>query len=208
MMCGIVGLAGFRDDKLLRHMANTIAHRGPDDSGVYGTAQHSIAVQRLSIIDLTTGHQPMTACGGRVAIGFNGELYNYRDIRTELVPYGHRFQTQSDTEVVLKAYLQWGIGMLGRFNGMFAIAISDQRDVPVLYVIRDRLGIKPLYYHFRQGHLTFASELKALLVDRTVARTLNPVAVDDYLRYRYVPGDVCLIQRCLEAFGWRYFEVL
>lgn len=197
-MCGIVGLAGFRDDLLVRRMSKRILHRGPDDSGFYYSDSHSLGMQRLSIIDLENGHQPMTAAENEVALVFNGEIYNFAEIRDILHEKGHTFSTRSDTEVILKGYLEWGIDVVEKLNGMFAFAISDQRAKPRLYVVRDRIGIKPLYYHFSDNKLTFASELKAVLENRQVPRSLNPAAVDQFLRLRYVPGEQTLLKSVFE----------
>lgn len=191
-MCGIVGFAAFKDDNLLKKMCSLIEHRGPDDSGFFFGHEHSLAMQRLSIIDLVTGQQPMNACEGKVHIVFNGEIYNFRDIRAELEKKGHVFKTNSDTEVILFLYLEWGIAGINKLIGMFAISISDRRNEPLLYLIRDRFGVKPVYFSFIGEKFLFASEMKALLASPLVSRRLNPHAIDLYLRLRYVPGEKSL----------------
>ena len=188
-MCGIVGIAGFRDDQLVQRMCSLIEHRGPDDIGTYFSDIHSLGMRRLSIIDLVSGHQPMYACGDKVVIVFNGEIYNFMEIRVELEKKGHQFKTNSDTEVILNLYLEWGLEGISRLNGMFAFAISDQREAPVLYLIRDRFGVKPVYYSLIGGKLLFASETKALLASPLLSRKLNSHAINLYLQFRYVPGE-------------------
>src|SRR3972149_335008 len=193
-MCGIVGFAGFRNDGLIKRMCDSLVHRGPDDNGFFCTERHTIAMQRLSILDLQSGHQPMMACENRVAIVFNGEIYNYREIRTELEKEGYKFRTNSDTEVILLGYVEWGLKVIERLIGMFAIAISDQRGNPVLYLIRDRFGVKPLYYYHGIGIFIFASEIKAILLHPSVSREINVHAIDQYLKLRYVPGEESLFK--------------
>lgn len=194
-MCGIAGFAGFPDLDIavLRAMTQAIVHRGPDDSGACVAAGTAIGIRRLSIIDVAQGDQPITSEDGFHSIVFNGEIYNYREIRLELEGFGRRFRTSSDTEVLLTAYLQWGAACLQRLRGMFTFAILDRRD-GALFIARDRLGIKPLYVARPGGKLVFGSEIKALLEHPAVGRTVNPAAVDDYLALRYVPGPHSLFQ--------------
>lgn len=195
-MCGIVGFAGFTEPGLLQRMCDTIAHRGPDGEGFAELPQAQIAIgmRRLAIIDLQTGDQPFITPDRRVFLVFNGEIYNFRELREELRSRGHSFNTRSDTEVVLAAYLEWGNGAWSRLHGMFAIAIADLRDgVPRLLVVRDRVGMKPLYYAEKGGRLLFASEMKALLRWSGLQQNVNLGAVFNYLRLRYVPGPDCLI---------------
>jgi asparagine synthase (glutamine-hydrolysing) len=170
-------------------------HRGPDDEGVWrsGDSRVALAHRRLSIIDLSAhGRQPMLDRAGRVAISFNGEIYNYRDVRAELERRGHQFATATDTEVILEAYLEWGADCLAHLNGMFAMALYDQGKRRLL-LARDRAGEKPLFYRVSGGTLAFASELKALLVDPSMPREINQVALDHYLAFGYVPGTQCLL---------------
>src|SRR5262245_25614527 len=197
-MCGIAGQVLFgRTSSLERTaahcaqaMADRIAHRGPDDSGLWQSPDGSIALahRRLSIIDLSPlGRNPMSWDGGRLWITFNGEIYNFRELRQELEAAGHRFQSQTDTEVVLAAYDQWGTDSITRLVGMFAFALWDATRQR-LWLVRDRLGKKPLYYSHSGGRLRFASELKSLLVDDTFRRDIDTDAIGLYLRYGYVPS--------------------
>src|SRR5579883_320486 len=188
-MCGIAGFwaPGLRDgDKVLRAMADALVHRGPDDEGYLRDGDVGLAVRRLSIIDVCGGHQPISSADGRCSIAFNGELYNFRELGNELRREGYRFATASDTEVVLAAYERDGRAALDTFNGMFGLAIWDAREQR-LFLARDRLGIKPLYYFYDGGRFLFASEIKALLASGLVSRELNPRALWDYLTFRYVP---------------------
>ncbi len=193
-MCGIVGFwvaehyADYRHD--LGPAVNALAHRGPDDAGIFLDDESRLGLghRRLSIIDLTaTGHQPMESASGEAVIVYNGELYNFQDLRNELAERGHRFSSRTDTEVVLNAYLQWGTACLERFVGMFAFAIWDRRQKR-LFAARDRLGIKPLYYHYDGREFLFASELKALAAFRRFPRRLDPQALPLFLHYQYVPA--------------------
>ena len=196
-MCGIVGAAGrsIASAEALVAQCGTLRHRGPDGSGQWRSPDGRVAVghRRLSIIDLSErGAQPMADATGALEIVLNGELYNYRELRAQLEALGHRFRSASDTEVLLQSYLEWGTECLQHLNGMFAFAIHDARSNR-LFLARDRAGEKPLFYHHARSRITFASELKALLADDTVPRTLDPAALDHYLAYGYVPGDLCLL---------------
>ena len=193
-MCGIVGFKCNRDFRFLREAlpgaAFRLSHRGPDDSGVFFDEQAGIGLahQRLSILDLSkAGHQPMTSDDGSVVIVHNGEVYNFREIRTALKRYGHTFRSFTDTEVILKAYLQWGIDCVQRFVGMFSFALWDSRK-QCLFLVRDRLGIKPLYYHLSRGTFLFASELKAIMAFRNFERDIDPESIPLFLHYQYIPA--------------------
>jgi len=173
-----------------RAMAETLIHRGPDDSGVWAASDGSVALahRRLSIVDLSPlGRNPMTWDDGRLWITFNGEIYNFRELRRELQEHGHRFRTKTDTEVILAAYDQWGVECLTKLVGMFAFALWDQQNRR-LWLVRDRLGKKPLFYAQHPGCLIFASELKALLTDDALPRTIDRTALAMYLHYGYVPA--------------------
>ena len=197
-MCGIVGVVSrcpVEDDGRLAVMRDVLAHRGPDDAGVWWAPDRRVGLghRRLAIIDLSPGgHQPMGDASGECWITYNGEIYNYLDLRGELLARGHRFRTVSDTEVILEAYRAWGPECLGRLNGMFAFALYDGRERRLL-LARDRAGEKPLYYHHRPGRLVFASELKALMADPGFPRELDLRALDAYLAYGYVPGEGCIL---------------
>jgi asparagine synthase (glutamine-hydrolysing) len=195
-MCGIAGVIGERGlsagfaSAVASDMAAALAHRGPDDAGVWSSQDGTVALshRRLSIIDLSAlGHNPMPWNDGRLWITFNGEIYNFRELRQELERFGHRFRSHTDTEVVLAAYDQWGLDFLQRLVGMFALALWD---VPKgrLLLARDRLGKKPLYYAEWRGALRFASELKAILQDETFPRDIDSTAIRLYLRYGYIPS--------------------
>ena len=196
-MCGIVGVAGdvtVSRERLLV-MRDSMRHRGPDDAGVWWSDDGRVGLghRRLAIIDLSAaGRQPMTDSTGSLHIIFNGEIYNYLELRQELEALGHHFRTASDTEVILEAYLAWGTGFLSRLNGMFAIALYDHRQRRIL-LARDPAGEKPLFYRHTARSLTFASEVKALLSDPSCPRQLDVAALDYYLAFGYVPGSLCLL---------------
>src|SRR5438067_2776787 len=190
-MCGIAGKFNFDaanpiDRERLTAMTAVLAHRGPDADGFYVHEGIGLGHRRLSIIDLSTGDQPLSNEDSSVWVVFNGEIYNFADIRSELESSGHRFRTHSDTEVIVHAYEQWGDALVDRFRGMFAFALCDQRRRRLL-LARDRLGVKPLYYAVTQSGVTFASEIKALLEDPDVPREWSVEALDAYLALSYVP---------------------
>ncbi|MEZ5353748.1 MAG: asparagine synthase (glutamine-hydrolyzing) [Bryobacteraceae bacterium] len=192
-MCGIAGfthLDGCPDAAIIRRAAESIRHRGPDQQGVFESSVVSLAAVRLKILDLATGDQPITREG--TTIVFNGEIYNFRDLRHELESQGHRFQTQCDTEVVLQAWLAWGKRAFEKLRGMFALAIWSEAD-RTLTLARDRLGIKPLYIARRGPDLHFGSELKALLTHPDLERRLNHRALPLYLSLNYLPQPFTLI---------------
>lgn len=191
-MCGIVGFFGAGDRPLLAAMNGAIVHRGPDDAGFFHEGSAGMAMRRLSIIDVAGGHQPIGNETGRIRIVFNGELYNYRALKAQYLG-AHHFATASDTEVVLHLYEELGEAAFSLLNGMFAFALWDG-DRRVMYVVRDRLGIKPLYYHEGPTRLSFASELKALLQDPQVPRALAPEALPAYLSWQYVPGPSTMLE--------------
>ena len=197
-MCGICGKVTFdRHDRvppaLLRAMLDTIRHRGPDDEGVYTAPQVGLGHRRLSIIDLNTGHQPLSNEDGTVWIVFNGEIYNFRELRTLLLGKGHVFRTKTDTEVIVHLYEEFGSACLEKLRGMFAFAIWDENR-RTLFLARDRVGIKPLYYHLSNDALVFASEIKAILADPTVARQIAPEMIDRFLTFSYLPGQETLFK--------------
>src|ERR1700749_3393122 len=194
-MCGISGFAATGDTtvtrELLEAMNERLRHRGPDDGGVWlgvaGDVRVGLASRRLSIIDLSArGHMPMSSPDGRFHITYNGEVYNFREVRRELEHLGHAFRSDTDTEVVLSAYAQWGPDCLHRFNGMFAFAVWDARERE-LFVARARLGKKPLHFASWDGRFVFASEMKALFEDATLPREIDLDALDLYLAFRVIP---------------------
>ncbi len=200
-MCGISGATcGMAEaelsTELLQAMNNRLAHRGPDAVGVWRSADGRtlLAHRRLSILDLSpAGHQPMAAADGQLQIVFNGEIYNYQELRSELIALGHAFRTSGDTEVILQAYRAWGADCVGRLQGMFSFCLYDGQQRQLL-LARDRAGEKPLFYYHRGQKFVFASELKALLLDPSIPRKLYPAAFEFYLAYGYVPGELCLLQ--------------
>ena len=191
-MCGIAGLFHCEtpkpvDPARVERMTYALHHRGPDGSGVWTDHGVGLGHRRLSIIDLEGSPQPMHSADGRAVIVFNGEIYNYRELRRELEQDGARFRTDGDTEVILAAWQRWGVDCLPRLNGMFAFALYDL-DKRSLFLARDRFGVKPLFLApFSDGSLAFASELKGLLAHPLLRRQVNPLAVEDYLTWGYVP---------------------
>jgi asparagine synthase (glutamine-hydrolysing) len=186
-MCGIVGIVQREPgepvcEARLRQMLGMIRHRGPDQFGIYLDQQAALGNARLSIIDLSHGQQPIANEDESLWIVFNGEIFNYPELRSELQARGHQFNTQTDTEVVLHAYEEFGADCLTRFNGQFAIAIWDSRKQE-LFLARDRLGVRPLFYTLAGGELTFASEIKAILADHRVPAQLDPVALDQVFTF-------------------------
>jgi asparagine synthase (glutamine-hydrolysing) len=201
-MCAIVGLfdmqdMGAIDAGLLDRMNATMRHRGPDGDGSHHEPGLGLAHRRLSVIDLAAGHQPMYNEDRSVVLVYNGEIYNFQALARELHQYGHRLRTHCDTEVIVHAWEQWGRRCVHHFRGMFAFALWDRRE-QTLFLARDRLGVKPLYYAvLEHGQLAFASELKALLAHPAMRRTLDPLAVEEYFAYGYVPEPrTILAQAC------------
>lgn len=191
-MCGIAGMAGIKDAELLGEMLRITAHRGPDDSGTFvtGTSMRNSAAignNRLKILDLSSaGHQPMASPDGNIWVVYNGELFNYIELRDELIADGCVFRSHADTEVLPLLWLKYGEKMVERLNGMFAFAIWDKRDNR-LFIARDRLGIKPLYYAVRDSRLYFGSEIKSLLLAPDVNAEIDLGGMREYLSLRYVP---------------------
>ena len=214
---------GRSDAAAVRLMTETLAHRGPDDSGIVELHDGRLVLghRRLSIIDLSPlGHQPMASPDGRDWLVFNGELYNFREVRRELQQRGHAFRSESDSEVLLAAYREWGLESLHGFRGMFAFALWDGAS-RTLHLARDRFGVKPLYYALTDGTLAFASELKALNVAGYTERRVDPIAVSEYLQFGYVsaprsifadvrvlePGTVMSFDMSLRASVLRYWSL-
>ena len=196
-MCGIAGFIDFsshnREDarKKLLGMTDCIAHRGPDAEGNYVDTHAALGHRRLSIIDLATGQQPMADVSGRYKIVFNGEIYNFSTVKRELETLGYGFATASDTEVILQAYACWGEACVKRFNGMFAIALWDTLE-KVLFLARDRIGKKPLYYTWDGRCFAFASELKSLIEGGFTGRSIDPDALDAYFSLGYIPSPMAV----------------
>jgi asparagine synthase (glutamine-hydrolysing) len=197
-MCGICGQYNFLSDapvdaQAIKKMANAIAHRGPDDEGQYISGSLGLGFRRLSIIDLAGGHQPMSDAGGSIWLVFNGEIYNFPELKAELQSYGHIFRTNSDTEVIVHGYKQWGNEVLDHLNGMFALAVWDRMSRQLM-LARDRTGIKVLYYKISAGQLKFGSEIRALLATEEGTAKLDPVSLNLFLRYRYTPSPLTLYE--------------
>ncbi|HPU49910.1 MAG TPA: asparagine synthase (glutamine-hydrolyzing), partial [Burkholderiaceae bacterium] len=202
-MCGIAGVISFTDSRdvaaTLRAMAGAISHRGPDDEGFFeattrdGRHRIGLAHRRLSIIDVGSGHQPLGNEDGSIQIVFNGEVYNFGELRDQLIALGHAFRTRSDTETIVHAYEQWGLECVQRLRGMFAFALWDgprQR----LVLARDRFGKKPLFFAQSASALVFGSEIKALLVSGAIDAAVHTGAIREYFAYRYVPAPQTLFR--------------
>jgi asparagine synthase (glutamine-hydrolysing) len=185
-MCGIVGF-NWEDKALLRRMSEQITHRGPDDNVIFADSGISLGMRRLSIIDLKKDIYPMTNENQDIFLVFNGEIYNFQELRKELEEKGHRFKTNCDAEVIVHCYEEYPDNFLQKFNGMFAIALYDLKNKKLI-LARDRVGIKPLYYNYQQGHLVFASEIKSILQLGTINREMNLQALNNYFALRYNPS--------------------
>jgi len=195
-VCGIAGFTHFGRKPptgVLRRAIESLHHRGPDQRGVFESADASLGAVRLKIIDLEGGDQPMQTEDGGVVIAFNGEIYNHAELRRELETLGHRFQSHCDTEVALRAFVEWDVDSFHRFRGMFAAAFW-QASTQRLVLARDRLGIKPLYYSVRKGNVYFGSELKAIFEHPDIPRRLSETALGYYLSLNYVPSPFTLVE--------------
>lgn len=193
-MCGIVGVCHTRGRSVgdeLERMNEQIVHRGPDDQGLLRDREVGLGIRRLSIIDLAGGHQPLANEDGTNWIVFNGEIYNYRSLTAELKQRGHTFRTHSDTETIVHAYEEFGADCVHRFNGMFAFAIWNKAQRQ-LFLARDRLGVKPLYYYWDGETLIFGSEIKAVLASGLIKKEINAQALWHYLTFRYVPAPMTM----------------
>jgi len=211
-MCGIAGIFHCGtikpvDPQRVERMCDALVHRGPDDSGVWTAPGVGLGFRRLAIIDLAGSPQPMPSADGRAMLVFNGEIYNFRELRRELQALGASFRTDGDGEVILAAWQQWGVDCLRRLHGMFAFAIYDT-EARTLFLARDRLGVKPLFMaHLSDGSLVFASELKGLLAHPLLRREADPLAVEDYLAWGYVP-DHRSILKGVEKFPAGHYRLL
>lgn len=186
-MCGICGFS-WKDEALAKAMASQIIHRGPDQEGIFCCDEMSLAFRRLSIIDLSdNASQPMSNEDESIHLVFNGEIYNFQELREELEQKGHHFKSRTDSEVIIHAYEEYGLEAINKLRGMFAFAIYDQSRKKLL-LVRDRIGIKPLYYTFANGRLIFGSEIKSILQDPLVERRVNYQALYDYLGFEFVPA--------------------
>jgi asparagine synthase (glutamine-hydrolysing) len=210
-MCGICGKLMFDREvnvspALVKTMADTIGHRGPDDEGYYLSGPIGLGFRRLSIIDLSTGHQPISNEDGSIWVVFNGEIYNYAQLRSELLAKGHVFKTQTDTEVLVHLYEEYGPELLEELRGMFAFALWDEKKRTLL-LARDRVGIKPLYYWLTATSLLFASEVKAILADPSVKAGTDPVAVDHFMTYLYGSGERTIFKGVSKLLPGHYMVV-
>ena len=197
-MCGVTGIVNLNGDlvstDILQKMTDAVRHRGPDGEGFWLEGNVGLGHRRLSIIDLSSaGHQPMTSDGGRYSLSYNGEIYNYRELRAELKNSGFVFRSNSDTEVVLYALIHWGTEALLRFNGMFALAFWDTKERSLL-LARDRFGIKPLYYSRQGSVLAFGSEQKAILAHPEFQRKIDASALMEYFTFQNILSDRTLIE--------------
>lgn len=184
-MCGIFGIFGNIDKQLIMKMSEVLKHRGPDDLGFHFDHKIALGNTRLSIIDIKGGHQPIHNENSTIWITYNGEIYNFQQLRNSLEKLGHRFYTNSDTEVIVHAYEEWGENCVKKFNGMWAFALWDSNKKQ-LFLSRDRLGIKPLYYFSDQKHFIFASEIKAVILDKSVSRIPDDRTIYEYLLYGHI----------------------
>jgi asparagine synthase (glutamine-hydrolysing) len=197
-MCGITGQFNFMRDEpvapeVIRTMTDAVAHRGPDDEGYFISGPLGLGFRRLSIIDLDGGHQPMSDAEESVWIVFNGEIYNFPELRRELEALGHAFRTRSDTEVIVEGYKEWDLDVFDRLNGMFGLAIWDVQRRR-LVVARDAMGIKLVYYRNAGGQLTFGSEIRAVLAADAGVPAVDPNALSQFLRFRYTPSPLTIFQ--------------
>jgi len=195
-MCGICGQFNFvRNEPVesatIRRMTQTMVHRGPDDEGYFISGPMGLGFRRLSIIDLAGGHQPMSNAEETVWVIFNGEIYNFKELRAELEQCGHSFRTRSDTEVIIHGYKEWGTGVLNRLNGMFGLAVWDVQKERLI-LARDAMGIKLIYYRIANGQLTFGSEIRPISAAENSKPSVDPVALNLFLRFRYTPSPLTI----------------
>jgi len=197
-MCGIAGIASFNGarpptEDLIRTMCDTIVHRGPDDEGIDIRGNVALGMRRLAIIDIAGGKQPVFNEDHSIRTVFNGEIYNFRELRRELEQRGHTFATSSDTEVLVHGYEEWGNDLPSFLNGMFAFAVHDMTNNRLL-LARDHIGIKPLFYHFNDHHLVWGSEIKTILSANIVKRNLDLNSLGEFLAWEYIPGKAPCLQ--------------
>ncbi|MBV9623752.1 MAG: asparagine synthase (glutamine-hydrolyzing) [Acidobacteria bacterium] len=210
-MCGIAGILEFKDDNaadraLVARMCKVMAHRGPDDQGVYAEGRIAVGMRRLSIVDLAGGHQPITNEDGSVWIVFNGEIYNHGELREELIRRGHSYRSRSDTETIVHLYEEYGAAAVTHLRGMFAFAIWDSKQKR-LFIARDRLGIKPLYYTATADRFLFGSEIKVLLEHPDVRPEFNRAALPEYLAFGYLSGTDTMYQGIRKLMPGHWLEI-
>lgn len=210
-MCGITGIYNFNQEKvreeIIRNMISTLKHRGPDAEGIFLKKNVGFGHTRLKIIDLSeSGNQPMCNEDGSVWLTSNGEIYNYKEIKKELQGKGHKFRSETDIEVIIHAYEEWGIDCLKKFNGMFAFALYDCNSKK-LFLVRDRLGIKPLFYYVDDNKLVFGSEIKAILEIKSIKREINPEALHNYLSLNYMTAPLTMFKNIFQILPGNYLEI-
>ncbi len=208
-MCGIAGILDIKrppEKGSLQSMINVMSHRGPDGEGVYINGPVALGHRRLSIIDLDTGAQPMSNEDGSIWITYNGEIYNFKNLRQDLQNKGHRFKTKSDTETIIHAYEEYGYDCVKKLRGMFSFGIWDAKKT-CLFLARDRLGKKPLYYYYDDHRFVFASEIKAIISDRNIKRDIDLSAVSDYFTYQYIPFPKTIFQHIYKLPPGHYMNV-
>jgi asparagine synthase (glutamine-hydrolysing) len=208
-MCGIAGILSFNDSapdpKIIRSMNSCMQHRGPDAAAFYESGPIALGHRRLSIIDLSeAANQPMADASGRYWIVFNGEIYNFMEVKAKL-PHYH-FRTHGDTEVILAAFANWGVDCLQHFAGMFSLAIWDTKERS-LFVARDRLGVKPLYYFHHNGHFAFASEIRSLLSSGLIQRRASRQAISQFLQFQSVPAPLSMVENIFQLQAGAYLFV-
>jgi len=210
-MCGITGYNSYNNllisKNKLWEMTHMLRHRGPDDCGIYYNNNIGFGHTRLSIIDLSSlGHQPMLSKDGEVVITYNGEVYNFLELRTELIRNGIKFNTNTDTEVILESYMQWGSSSFSKFQGMFAFSIWDNRN-KTMYLVRDRFGIKPLYYYNCESCIIFGSEIKSILAAQIVPKNISYPSLHEYMWYGNMTGNNTMFEKILKVPPANYLTV-
>jgi asparagine synthase (glutamine-hydrolysing) len=209
-MCGIAGIFELGDRRVdagdLRRLCGIIAHRGPDDDGFFTQGRVGLGMRRLSIVDLATGHQPIGNEDGSIWIVFNGEIYNHRALREDLITRGHRYRTQSDTETIIHLYEEYGRDCVQQLRGMFALAIWDGKR-KCLFIARDRLGIKPLYYRLTAENFLFASEIKSLLAHSGVRAEFNPAIIPEFLAFGYLSAEATFYRQIVKLLPGHWLEL-
>ncbi len=196
-MCGICGIYGLEDKSLLQRMSNMLSHRGPDDEGYYYDQDVMLGMRRLKVIDLETGNQPIYNEDRSIVVVYNGEIYNFREIRKDLEKKNHTFSTNSDTESIVHLYEEYGDACVNQIRGMFAFALWDSKRKRLI-LARDRVGIKPLYYYSKGGAFAFASEIKSLLIHPGISKEINFKALHNYLTFLYVPGPETIFKNVMK----------
>ena len=202
-MCGICGFTGRPNEPVLKKMTDSLFHRGPDEDGFYSDGKVNLGIRRLSIIDIATGHQPIHNEDKGIWVVFNGEIYNFQELRRNLEEKGHRFYTShSDTEVIVHLYEEYGNDFAHKINGMFAIALWDKNN-DKLILIRDRMGVKPLFYAQLDNNLVFGSEIKAILSHPDYMPDINYEGIYHYFTFKNVPAPLTAFKGIYALLPWR-----